>query len=399
MSQHEQHAPTVRWKVPMVGRSPQEPHRAATPLELFFDLVFVVAIARASSALHHGISDAHAAEALLGFVTVFFAIWWAWMNFTWFASAYDTDDVVYRLTVLVQLTGALILAAGVGLVFEGDFAIVVAGYVVMRLAQVGQWIRAARSDPRHTRTAYRYAAGIVLLQLAWIGRLWLPAALQVPSFIVLVLCELLVPIWAERFMQTTWHPSHIAERFGLFTIIVLGESILSATVAIQTVVEEQTWTMSLVGIIVGGLLIIFAMWWLYFFQPVDHLLSSFQTVFAWGYGHLLIFASAAAVGAGLAVAVDHATDHAEISAWAAGAAVAFPAALFLIGVWALHQRPRAMNLWQTIRAPIAAALILLTPFTGQAVLLTGILFALLLGSRLLDTYRTHVATTIAGAAD
>jgi hypothetical protein len=97
----------------MEARSPEEEHRPATPLELLFDLVFVVAVARASSQLHHGIADAHVGDAIVGYAMVFFGIWWAWMNFTWFASAYDTDDIAYRLAVFVQLVGALIFAAGV----------------------------------------------------------------------------------------------------------------------------------------------------------------------------------------------------------------------------------------------------------------------------------------------
>ena len=102
----------------MRARSPHEPHRVATPLELLFDLVFVVAVARAAEGLHHAIAENHAAAGLAGFAMVFFAIWWAWMNFTWFASAYDCDDVPYRLAVFVQITGALIIAAGVTQMFE-----------------------------------------------------------------------------------------------------------------------------------------------------------------------------------------------------------------------------------------------------------------------------------------
>ena len=85
-------------------RSPHEPHRVATPLELFFDLVFVVAIAQAASGLHHAMAKATRAQGLTGYLMVFFAIWWAWMDFTWFASAYDCDDLPYRLTVFVQIT-------------------------------------------------------------------------------------------------------------------------------------------------------------------------------------------------------------------------------------------------------------------------------------------------------
>ena len=87
----------------MTARSPHETHRVATPLELFFDLVFVVAIAQAAGGLHHAIADGHALEGLIGYLMVFFAIWWAWMNFTWFASAYDCDDVPYRLRCSCRL--------------------------------------------------------------------------------------------------------------------------------------------------------------------------------------------------------------------------------------------------------------------------------------------------------
>ncbi len=97
----------------MVARRSDEDHRASSPLELFFDLCFVVAVSQASSELHHSLVADDIRTGIVGFCLVFFAIWWAWMNFTWFASAYDVDDVPYRLTVLVQIAGVLILAAGI----------------------------------------------------------------------------------------------------------------------------------------------------------------------------------------------------------------------------------------------------------------------------------------------
>jgi low temperature requirement protein LtrA len=147
--------------IPMTGRSPHESHRAATPLELFFDLVFVVALARAATVLHHAIAEGHASNGIVIFTMAFFGIWWAWMNFTWFASAYDTDDVPYRLLVFLQMGGALVFAAGVGEAFaRQDFRLGVLGYVLMRIAMVAQWLRASRQDPEHRGTSRRYAAGI-----------------------------------------------------------------------------------------------------------------------------------------------------------------------------------------------------------------------------------------------
>ena len=97
---------------PMPPRNPQQAHRAATPLELLFDLVSVIAIAVAATGLHHAVAEAHAVDGILKFVAAFFAIWWAWMSFTWFASAYDNDAALYRLLTMVIMFGALIMATG-----------------------------------------------------------------------------------------------------------------------------------------------------------------------------------------------------------------------------------------------------------------------------------------------
>ena len=381
-----------RWIIPMRARAADEKHRASTPLELFFDLVFVVAVAQAASSLHHGLAEGHLAESVLSYCMVFFAIWWAWMNFTWFASAYDTDDVLYRLAVFVQLTGALILAVGVPAAFnEQDFTIVTVGYIVMRLALVAQWLRAARSDPPYRVTAHRYAIGITLCQIGWIALLFIPAAWRLIGFGVMVIAELLVPIVAERPRVTAWHPGHIAERYGLFTIIVLGESILSASQAIQSAIQSGDFNTDLATIVVGGLLIVFSMWWLYFDQPSEDLLTSLRAALVWGYGHLFIFASAAAVGGGLAVAVDQATHHAEVGEMVGGALVATPVAIYLLGLWALHRLPHAKGSIQLLLLPIVAVLILLTPLVGPAVLLTGLLLGVLLAIELTNRYRNDAA--------
>lgn len=93
------------------------PGRASTPLELLLDLVFVTAITTAAAQLHEGVVDSHWGV-LGGYLMAFFAIWWARVNYTWFASAYDNDDVVFRLLTFVTMAGALILAAGVPQLFD-----------------------------------------------------------------------------------------------------------------------------------------------------------------------------------------------------------------------------------------------------------------------------------------
>jgi low temperature requirement protein LtrA len=358
----------------MVARSPHEPHRTATPLELFFDLVFVIAVAEASRGLHHGIAEAHTIEALGSFALSFFALWWAWVNFTWFASAYDCDDVPYRLLVLVQMTGALIVAAGIPAVFETHQAgpIAVAGYVVMRLAGVTQWLRAARADPPRKMTAFRYAGGIAVLQVAWIAMLFLPAGREIAA-VVLIAGEMAVPAWAESAAPTPWHPHHIAERHGLFTLIVLGESVLAATVAVQAGRESGETLAHLAPTIAGGLLTVFSMWWIYFDRPAHDLLTAFWRTFRWAYAHYFILASAAAVGAGLAVNVDVVMHKAHIGPAGAGFAVAIPVAIFVLMLWAVHRRPEDRRTW--LLGPVAAAGALLMPLTPAPVLGIGLWLA------------------------
>jgi low temperature requirement protein LtrA len=372
-------APRRSWLTPMRPRSATESHRASTPLELFFDLCFVVAVAQAAAPLHHAIAEDHVWDGVRGYLMVFFAIWWAWMNFTWFASAYDTDDDVYRITTLVQIAGALVLAAGVGPAFDrGDYAVITAGYVVMRLALVAQWLRAARNDERRRVTALRYAAGITIMELLWIVRLSLPDSWLTPAFLILVVGELLVPIIAERAEggPTTYHPHHITERYGLFTIIVLGESVAAATVAVRTGLDTGEHFTALVSLAAAGLVVVFALWWLYFDRSAHGLLTTLRTSILWGYGHYLIFASAAAIGAGLAVGVDYETHHAEISGTVAGYAVALPVAIYLLLVWLLHIRPLQRGPL-LIAYPVVAALTLLTPFgPAPAHVIAGLLVVL-----------------------
>lgn len=361
------------WHRPMTARDRGQTHRAATPLELLFDLVFVVAVAQAAAGLHHAVAEDHTGEGVLRYAMVFFAIWWAWMNFTWFASAYDTDDIPYRLAVFVQMSGALVLAAGVPRAMEhGDFTTGTLGYVIMRLAAVPQWLRAAHSDPPRRRSALRFAAGIVIVQVCWVLRLMLPASWGVAGFAVLAVGELLIPVIAERAAPTPWHPHHIAERYGLFTIIVLGESILSASLAVQSAVDSDVAFGDLATTAVGGLLVVYTMWWIYFAKAPETLLRSLRASLTWGYGHYFIFGSAAAVGAGLALSIDHTVGETHVGGRTAAWSLTIPVAVYVLTVWALHLRPHHTGFLHSAVFPVAALLVLAATFTGQPVLITGL---------------------------
>lgn len=357
----------TRWRRPLRPRDTDETDRAATSLELFFDLCFVVAVSFAATRLHHSFAEAQFQAGLISYVRVFFAIWWAWMNFTWFASAYDNDDAPYRALTFVQISGVLVLAAGVPAAFDDrNFMLVTAGYLIMRLALVVQWLRAARSDPERRPSTMRYAIGVTLCQIGWLIGLALPEELYVIYFPILVIAEISVPIWAETLISTPWNAHHIAERYSLFTLIVLGESVLATTIAVQSAFDFGDVKAELAFIAICGLIIVFSMWWVYFDQPAHHLLKSTGLTLRWGYGHFLIFASASTVGVGLRVVIDQLGDEVHISAVKAGLTIAIPVAIYLVSVWALHIQPHGGSTFQMLLLPTAAALILAAGFTGIA---------------------------------
>ena len=346
----------------MNPRDMHEAHRAVTPLELLFDLVTVIAIASAATGLHRAIAEAHFTDGIVKFAATFFGIWWAWMNYTWFASAYDNDDTLFRLLTMVIMGGALALAAGVPAFFEStDLTLIVVGYVIMRLVMVALWLRAARYDLACRRTALWYAGGIAIAQAYWIVLLFArptSAVLFYSLFALGAVLELAVPALAERNGNTSWHRHHIIERYGLLTIIVLGETLLSGAMALEQV--SESFDGALISLALSALVIVFSMWWLYFSKEEHLATKQLSRALTWGYGHLFIFASGAAVGAGLAVLVDVVTDHTEVSRAVGNYAVAIPVALYLMGLWFVRDRFLLKGAARLV-LPMFAVLILAMP--------------------------------------
>jgi len=324
----------------MRARTDDSSHRVSTSFELLFDLVFVVAVASLVSELSHATGEGQLASAVVPFIFVFFAIWWAWMNFTWFSSGYDTGDVLYRVLGVVQMAGVLVLTAGVPAAFEHfDFTAVTIGYLVMRVGLVGLWVRAAIEHPETRAVSLRYVIGIVAGQALWVLRLLLfPDFLPLLVFPVLAIFEVLVPVWANRAGRDPWHPGHIAERYGLFVIILLGEGVLAATNGVRASLAASGVTGGLVTVGLAGLVILVGLWWVYFLQPAAEGLARHRSrSFLWGYGHYALFAAVAAVGAGLEVAVEVTGHHTEVPPLTAGLIVAVPVAAVLVLTWTLHR--------------------------------------------------------------
>ena len=298
------------WRRPMVAREHSDGHRQASWLELLFDLSFVVAVAQAAVELEHGLAAGHAATALTSYLVVFAAIWWAWMAFTWFGNVFDTDDVPYRLLMLVMIAGSLGLAAGVPQIAALDFRIGVISYVVMRLAYVAQWLRVWQScGPTWRPVAAKIIVLTTINQAGWVLFLFCPLEWRLPVFVAWFAVDVATPIVAGWDARMGGHRGHIVERYGLFTLIVLGESIAAATVAVGHAIEAQGAAPPLLVLAAGGLVSVFSLWWIYFdFMSGRAPEKSRLSQYLWSYGHYFLFASLAALGAGLALAVEWLTD-------------------------------------------------------------------------------------------
>ena len=332
----------------MGGRDPEERHRTATPLELLFDLTFVIAFGSAASLFAHAIAEGHYTTAFLGFGLASFAVCWAWVNFSWFASAYDTDDWIFRLTTMAQMTGVLVFALGLPKMFASlevddgrvDVTTMVAGYIVMRVAMVFQWLRAARQDPARRDACITYAIAIAVVQAGWFAMIFatLPATLTFAMIVVLIGAEIMVPWMAERMHGgTPWHAHHIVERYSLFAIIALGEGVVGTVASLSAVVEAQGWSIDTLLVCIAGIGLTFGMWWVYYMLPSAYVLHAHRDrAFPWAYAQLLIITCIVATGAGLHVAAYYIQREAHIGAVATLLATAIPVAVFLLSIYALY---------------------------------------------------------------
>lgn len=336
----------------MVGRDVREHNRSATSLELFFDLTFVTAFGVAGAELARGIADGGAGPAVIAFAVAMLAIVWAWTGYSWFASAFDNDDWLFRVLTLVQMAGVIVLAVGIPVMFASvahgsrfSGAVMVAGYVVMRSAVVAQWLRVARSDRRYRTLALTNAIVVGAVQCGWVAFILLPLPLPVALVVMLPLWvfDLGGPIAAELRQRqrksggSPWHPHHIAERYGLLAMIAIGETVVGTLDAAQTISAAQGWTLDAVVVIGTGIVISFALWWAYFLIPSAPVLSVRRDrVIPWAYSHMVLFAAIAAVGAGLRVVGDVFDTRDRVPVVTAIAAIAAPVLVFMACVYFSH---------------------------------------------------------------
>jgi low temperature requirement protein LtrA len=363
----------------MGGRDPHEASRVATPLELLFDLTFVTAFGLAASRFAHVLAEGHYAVALIGFGFASFAICWAWVNFSWFSSAYDTDDWIFRLTTMVQMAGVLVVAIGLPRMFASiergehlDNSVIVLGYVIMRVAMVFQWLRAARQDPARRRACLTYAAAISTAQVGWAALIFssLPLGTALVSSCVLLLVELAGPVVAERKDGgTPWHAHHIVERHSLFAIIALGEGVVGTVATLSAVIEEQGWTMDAALVCIAGTGLTFGIWWVYYLLPSAPILHDHRDrSFIWGYGQMIVVTSIVATGAGLDVAAYFIKHDAHIGPLATLLCTAVPVGIFLVSIYLLYyylvRRFELLHLWLLGATAMMMALAVVAALAG-----------------------------------
>lgn len=271
--------------------------RRATWLELFYDLIFVVAIAE----LAHNLSKDVTVLGVVGYVALFIPIWSCWLGATFYANLFDTDDLADRLLTLLQMVMIAALAINVhhGL-GKSSIGFAVA-YIGARSILIIQFLIAKYHVPVARPLLNRYICGFGFGAGCWLLSLFVPVPWRFALWALGLLIDLIAPLGTGH-LATDITPdiSHMPERLGLFTMIVLGESVA----AVVKGVAEKEWNISSLFTALMGMSIAFSFWWLYFDSidgsPLETMKAGKISIFiTWLYSHLLLAIGLAATGVGV----------------------------------------------------------------------------------------------------
>jgi low temperature requirement protein LtrA len=273
--------------------------RRVSWLELFFDLVFVAAVSQVGVPL----GQDYSIHGLVRYSLMFLLIWWAWFGHTMYATRFDADDVIHRLLTLVQIFAAAAMAANAKQdLVDRDSAGFGAAYAVQRIVLVIQYLR-ARREPKTRQLATIYATGFGIAAILWTVAAVVPPPLRFWLWGAALLIDLSTPLLTIRHTQTVPpHPEHLPERFGLFTIILLGESVAAVMRGMES---QESWPVSAAISAFTGLALAFGLWWWYFDvargadeRPVGSArdLLRFQI---WSHAHFPLYLSIAVLGVGV----------------------------------------------------------------------------------------------------
>ena len=240
-----------------------DPHRHATWLELFFDLIFVVALRDAGEILSE-VHDGHIApQQFLHFVLVFLPLWWIWAGHTIYANRFDTDSRQHRLSTLLMMFLLVVISAQIsdGAQDPGEYTLAVVGYYGARLIIAGMYFASKRKH--HDRGGIATTVGTVFAVGAAIS---LSSVLLQPPWSYLVfyagiLFDMAALVVLNRRLHVVpAHTAHLVERVGLLTIIMLGESVISISAALKGI----DWSHSNIIAAVSGFVMVSAIWWIYY---------------------------------------------------------------------------------------------------------------------------------------
>lgn len=234
-----------------------ERQRHATWLELFYDLVFVAAVAQ----LAKSFGDDYSWLGIFRFSVLFIPVWWAWVGHTFYLTRFDTDDVGHRLMTMAEMAAAASLAVHVPAALGATSAGFALSYATVRFIVVAEYLRAGFYIPLARPLTSRYAAGFGAAASLWALSVLLPFPWRFGLWGVALAIDLLTPLTAGMLhVRFPPHLMHLPERFGLFTIIVIGEAVVSVVMGVGT--GGLTFGSGLAGIM--GLLVAFSLWWGYF---------------------------------------------------------------------------------------------------------------------------------------
>jgi low temperature requirement protein LtrA len=271
--------------------------RRATWLELFLDLVFVAAIAEVALTL----GDDPTAAGFGRYLALFVPIGWAWAGFTFYATRFDTDDLVYRLLTLLAMFGVAGLASAVPDALHGGQNRFVLAYVFVRVILLVLYARAYRNVEQARPLARWFLIMFGIAVADWLISLALPTPWKYALWAVALAFEHAAPIRAWRMMRDhPIHPAHIPERFGLLVIIVLGESVIAVVLGTVTV----NWTAASTMAAFAGFLAAATIWWLYFdFFDASLATSNVLSGMTYVYAHYFVTAGIAALGVGVKLTI------------------------------------------------------------------------------------------------
>jgi len=294
--------------VPLRLRS-GERGRRVTWLELFFDLIFVAAVSQVASPLR----DDYTFAGLLRLTPLFALIWWAWTGNSLFATRFDTDDVVQRALTLLQMFAVAVMAANARDALDSQSSAgFAAAYAAVRLILVAQYVRARGVREAHV-LATRYAAGHGAAACLWLISAIVPAPGRFAIWLIAFALDLGTPWLAiPHSAKAPPDASHLPERFGLFTLILLGESVVALMRGIES---QDNWPAEAAGSAFLGMSLLFVLWWWYFDgagaadeQPVRSHRDAVR-LHLWSYAHFPLYLGIVVLGVGIQRIVTAATRY------------------------------------------------------------------------------------------